>query len=187
MELSSDTSICYSSTLEIIIDDIYSSYLWNNGETSNSIVVDQAGTYFVTVTSETGCQVSDTINVGFIPLPYIDVGNILNLCSNDTINLVFSDDWISTLLLNFENGDTISENTPINIDAAGQYQIFVTDSLGCIGFDIFEVVEDLNPMQILNTHILVIYYQLLTFHIMLIILNGKYYIMKKLFKTQLKT
>ena len=144
--LSSDTSICYSSTLEIIIDDIYSSYLWNNGETSNSIVVDQAGTYFVTITSESGCQVSDSINVSFIPIPYIDVGSILNLCSNDTINLVFFDNWFSTLLLDFENGDTLSENSQIKIDSPGQYQIFVTDSLGCTGFDIFEVVEDLNPI-----------------------------------------
>ena len=113
--LSSDTSICYSSTLEIVVEDIYSSYVWNNGETSNSIVVDQAGTYHVTITSESGCQVSDSINVSFTPLPYIDVGNILNLCSNGTINLVFFDNWFSTLLLDFENGDTISENTPINI------------------------------------------------------------------------
>ena len=89
-------------SLEIIIDDIYSSYLWNNGETSNSIVVDQSGTYYVTITSEAGCQVSDSINVSFTPIPYIDVGNILNLCSNDTINLVFFDNWFSTLLLDFE-------------------------------------------------------------------------------------
>ena len=145
-ELSNDTSICYSSTLEIIIDDIYSSYQWNNGETSNSIVINQAGTYFVTVTNEFGCQLSDSINVSFTPLPYIDVESSFNLCPNDTINLVILDNWISTLLVNFENGDTISENTPINIETAGQYQLFVTDSLGCVGFDIFEVVEDYNPI-----------------------------------------
>ena len=40
---------------------IYFSYVWNNGETSNSIVVDQAGTYHVTITSESGCQVSEVL------------------------------------------------------------------------------------------------------------------------------
>ena len=67
------------------------------------------------------------------------------------------------LHLDFENGDTISENTPINIYTAGQYQLFVTDSLGCIGFDIFEVVEGLHPVANFEYSFSAIYSQQLTF------------------------
>ena len=40
-----------------------STYLWNTGEITNSIEVDQAGTYSVTITNATGCASNATFNV----------------------------------------------------------------------------------------------------------------------------
>ena len=42
-------------------------YLWNTGETTESITIDTNGVYFVTVTDSNGCVNSDTILSDFIP------------------------------------------------------------------------------------------------------------------------
>lgn len=39
-----------------------SSYLWNTGETTSAILVNQPGTYILVVTNSDGCTASDTIN-----------------------------------------------------------------------------------------------------------------------------
>ena len=139
-----DTGLCSSSTIEIAIDESYDSYLWSNGDTTNFIQISEAGTYFVTV-NHLGCQITDTINVSYLPIPYIDVGDVFNVCSGSFVDLEVADDWSSTLLIDFESGDTIFDNNLGSLANAGQYQLFVTDSEGCIGYDIFEIINSPLP------------------------------------------
>ncbi|HKR05483.1 MAG TPA: PKD domain-containing protein [Bacteroidia bacterium] len=49
-----------------------STYIWSNGATSQSIVVNAAGTYTVTITDPTGCTNSFYSNVSVNPLPVPD-------------------------------------------------------------------------------------------------------------------
>ena len=145
--LFSDTVLCSSSILDINIDDIYDSYLWNNGDTTNFIQINQAGSYFVTVSSS-GCFTTDTIVVEYLPLPYIDIGDIFYLCNDDSLDLELSNKWATTLLVDFETGDTIFKNNLNSLYNTGQYQISVTDSEGCTGYDIFEIID--SPLPIAN-------------------------------------
>lgn len=46
----------------------FSSYLWNTGETSQTIKVTKNGTYKVSVTNANGCESSDSISVFFVPI-----------------------------------------------------------------------------------------------------------------------
>ena len=46
-----DTNLCSSSTMKIFINNNYENYLWSTGDTTNSIQISQAGTYYVTVTN----------------------------------------------------------------------------------------------------------------------------------------
>lgn len=139
-----DTSLCSSSTLEIVINESYDSYLWSNGDTTNFIQINQAGTYFVTL-SYLGCQTTDTINVSYLPIPYVDVGDVFNVCSGSFVDLEVADGWSSTLLLDFESGDTIFDANLESLASPGQYQLVVTDSAGCIGYDIFEIINSPLP------------------------------------------
>ena len=53
----------------------YSSYVWNEGSTSNSIVISGAGVYSVTASDGVGCEGSDTIEV-FLNIPdQVDLGS----------------------------------------------------------------------------------------------------------------
>ena len=142
--LFSDTVLCSSLILDINIDDIYDSYLWNNGDTTNFIQINQAGSYFVTVSSS-GCFTTDTIVVEYLPLPYIDIGDIFYLCNDDSLDLELSNEWATTLLVDFETGDTIFKNNLNSLYNTGQYQISVTNSEGCTGYDIFEIIDSPLP------------------------------------------
>ena len=153
LNLLSDTNLCSSTSLNISVSNAFESYLWSNGDTTNMTQINQPGVYFVTV-SNLGCQTTDTINVTYSPLPYIDVGDVFYLCPDSYLDLELSDEWPSTLLIDFESSDTIFENAILNLTAPGQYQIIVTDSIGCIGYDVFEIVESSDPVANFNYTVL---------------------------------
>ena len=153
LNLLSDTNLCSSTSLNISVSNAFESYLWSNGDTTNMTQINQPGVYFVTV-SNLGCQTTDTINVTYSPLPYIDVGDVFYLCPDSYLDLELSDEWSSTLLIDFESSDTIFENAILNLTAPGQYQIIVTDSIGCIGYDVFEIVESSDPVANFNYTVL---------------------------------
>lgn len=53
----------------------FSSYLWSTGETTQSISVNNSGTYSVTVSSDIGCQYSSSVYVFY---DCLDVNNLLS-------------------------------------------------------------------------------------------------------------
>ena len=67
VNLGPDTSICPGLTGSILLtNNAFASgaYLWNTGETTNSILVNTPGYYWLTVTSPTGnCSVTDSLQV----------------------------------------------------------------------------------------------------------------------------
>ncbi len=60
--LGNDLSICQG-FVSINAGNPGSSYLWNTGATTQSILVNSGGSYFVTVTSVNACTSTDTINI----------------------------------------------------------------------------------------------------------------------------
>lgn len=58
-----DTTICrFAPVVLQTTSGGYDRYLWNTGDSSASILINQVGTYFVTVTKD-GCEASDTVEV----------------------------------------------------------------------------------------------------------------------------
>ena len=63
VNLGVDTTICKYKPVVLKTTNInYDSYVWSTGETTPTILVNQIGTYYVTVTNST-CEASDTIQV----------------------------------------------------------------------------------------------------------------------------
>ena len=63
VSLGADTTICkYKPVVLQTGNSNYDTYLWSTGETSASILVNQTGKYYVTVT-QSSCEASDTIIV----------------------------------------------------------------------------------------------------------------------------
>lgn len=68
-----------------IIHETGHTYLWNTGETTQTIDVTEAGNYTVTITSASGCTATAQIFVG---TPYaVDLGGDRTICQNETLRL----------------------------------------------------------------------------------------------------
>ena len=123
------------------------SYLWNNGQTTQSINNLTAGTYNYTVTDAKGCSFSDTVAI-FQPLTLLSSTTSFDsvLCfgtQTGTMSVSVSG-GISPYLYVWSNGATSSSYNNV---FAGTYTVSITDSLGCVISDIVNVLE---PTQISN-------------------------------------
>ena len=86
VDLGVDVVSCNGAT-HIIDPGEYESYIWSNDSTTQSIAVQVAGDYSVTVANRFGCTDSDTINVDFADNISVDLGSITTACDGTTIVL----------------------------------------------------------------------------------------------------
>ena len=128
-----DASICNGTSTTLTASSItYSSYLWNIGNTTNSINVSAPGTYIVTITNSDGCTTiaSSDVLSGAAPIVYI-TEDTLSICAGESGDLsVNQQTGVSYIWSNGTNGPT---STFLNSG-----NVFVTatmDSSGCTDID----------------------------------------------------
>ena len=101
-------------------------YLWNTGETAESIVIDSMGNYSVALTSIEGCKSTDTIQIlwagtpFYIPNAFTPNGDGLN----DSFKAIPRYDYVSKYYLSIYNrwGQRVYETTDINKGWDGTYK-----------------------------------------------------------------
>lgn len=115
---------------EIILNPgTFTSYLWQDGSTSQLLHTHILGQYHVLVTDDIGCEGRDTINVNEIyPLPANFVSGDTSICRGNLVVL---------LSQKFENylWSTGSTAQSIQVTRTGTYTVRVTDRYGCKGSD----------------------------------------------------
>lgn len=126
VDLGNDTMTC--GILVLDAGNPGSSYLWNTGQTTQTITVSQTGFYSVTVTNSGGCASTDSIFVLVNPTFSIDLGPDTLVC-----------DPIYQLSVNYSpasylwsTGDTTQS---IFVTSDGYYWVRVTDPNGCVQTD----------------------------------------------------
>ena len=67
LNLGSDTVFCEGEALTLTAGGNYAAYLWSDNSNSQSLIITQAGQYWLQVTSLNGCVFKDTIQVSLIP------------------------------------------------------------------------------------------------------------------------
>lgn len=113
----------------------FSSIVWSTGATSPSILVSESGTYSVQLTNSQGCIAMDTIVVNASSIPFVNISGSTIICSGNSTTLTATPGFNSYL---WSNGATTSS---LNVTAAGNYILTVTDSIGCSGIDVVDVIE----------------------------------------------
>ena len=121
--------------------DGFDSYLWNNGEITKSILVNESGEYWVKVTDNLGCSNSDTLNLTVNDLPIINLGNDTSICLNDDLTITANDN-VGYL---WSTGETTQS---ILVNESGEYWVKVTDNLGCSNLDTLNLT--VNNLPIIN-------------------------------------
>ncbi len=105
-------------------------YLWDNGNTTESIDSLCAGIYLVTVTDNIGCLVTDTATVlDDAPLPVVFTTQYSACNGTCTGEATATIAGLSGLSFNWSTGST---NAGVDSLCPGTYTVTITDSLGCI-------------------------------------------------------
>ncbi|MFN8255393.1 MAG: T9SS type A sorting domain-containing protein [Bacteroidales bacterium] len=126
-ELGPDTSVCAGAVLKSKKN--FKKYLWNTGETSNSIQVKEEGIYTLQTTDRYGCESSDTIKVNLRSKPVVELGPDTALCQGNKKIIVPRAGYTKYL---WENGSGEKDRV---VERTGKYRLQVTDSLGCTATD----------------------------------------------------
>ncbi len=108
-------------------------YQWSTGANSQSISVDESGTYTVTVTAAGGCTATDDITVNFGSGPYLNLGDVTQVtCDSITLNLS-QPNYPGYI---WSTGET----TPtIDVYVSGTYTVTATDAIGCTNSDVINI------------------------------------------------
>jgi len=138
INLGNDTAVCMQAKHTLRATVANATYLWQNGSTADTFNVFQPGVYWVKV-SRFGCSYSDTINVTYKPLPSLNLGPDISICTNQSIILQAGNPSIQSYLWN-----TGSTNNSISVAAAGNYWVQVTGTNQCINRD--TVLVSLKPL-----------------------------------------
>lgn len=138
---------CQGGSLLLDPGSNFTSYLWNDGDTSQIILVNVAGTYGLNAKDQYGCTTIDTFVVAAYPRPTADFGTIVNICAD------------SPLLLNGGTGysaylwDDGSTNQTFTADKPGTYWVRLTDSRNCTAIDTVHVVKVEIPANFLTNSV----------------------------------
>lgn len=148
--ISGSTFFCEGDSL-ILTSTFSNSYLWSNGDTTQSIVVKSSGNYVVTVTNESGCSAVSGIKTVFLqklPLASINPSTATINCSTPSV------------ILNASGGNTylwshnLGTNPSITVMPVltTTYSVTVTSSNGCTDTEeVTVIVDKLKPTALITS------------------------------------
>jgi hypothetical protein len=132
VDFPSDTTLCAGQTLVLDAGNVGSYYAWNTGEIGTDeqfYTVTAQGTYIVEVTDTIGCETVGIINVTAGANPIVNLGADVSICNGATVTLDAGSDG-TTYLWSDNSGDPT-----LDVTAAGNYSVTVTNDDGCSGTD----------------------------------------------------
>lgn len=142
VDLGENFDVCEGETATLTIPNTYASIEWSTNETSASITVDP-GSYSVTVQSADGCEATDNISIGQLPLPVFDLGADIIACETEPIFL--STPQIATW-------NTGEQALQIEALQSGTYSATI-DQNGCVFSDDITVTFFTNPFVELGSDV----------------------------------
>ncbi|MEO0731552.1 MAG: PKD domain-containing protein, partial [Bacteroidota bacterium] len=151
--------ICEGSSTTLSVDNVATyTYAWSTGATTNAIVVDEAGTYDVTITTTDGCErVIDAVEVQVVPLPDNSWKGNPYICDNGSTTLMslagasHTYEWT-----NLTNPGLIGTAPSYTVSYSGgalvqQIQLKVTSiDYGCVADTIIEVERFESPAPVVD-------------------------------------
>ena len=127
--IAGSSTICSGASSTLDGGSGYTNYLWSTGETAQTISVNLAGLYAVTVTNNNGCtgEASITEVIGNVLTPTISSNGSNSICQGSSVIL---DAGTGFNTYNWSNGAT---SQVIVVGSANSYSVSVSDLNGCTG------------------------------------------------------
>lgn len=111
VSLGADRSICAGSSVVLDAGSDGTSFLWSNNSTNQTLSVNAAGTYSVTVTNDDGCSNSDEIVISVQGVASV-AGITVAANSNSVTFTAQSPQNVTTYAWNFGDGNSITTTSP---------------------------------------------------------------------------
>ena len=111
------------------------SYLWSNGDTTQTITVNAAGNYSVIVTDSNTCSSQSQVTVTVFPNPTVFAGNDTGFCQSSSIQLCASGGVQYSWAPSFGVSDTTLACPTFGPTSSTTYTVVGTDTNGCSGID----------------------------------------------------
>lgn len=143
-DISGNLAFCPGDSVQLTASGGFSSYTWSGDIHSQSIKVDTAGTYTVSVVDANGCQGQNSVALIENPSPEPSITGDSQICNGDTTTLSAVESFSSYL---WSNNSTSSS---ISVDSAGTYSLVVTNAQGCEGSASYLVSQTPNPVPIIT-------------------------------------
>ena len=110
----------------------FDTYNWNTGETTPAISVSQAGWYKVKVSTNEGCELSDSVQLQ-VNKPIVDLGSDRTICKPET-TLLDAGSQFTTFLWS-----TSQTDPKITVSQSGNYAVEAINKFGCKAKDTVKV------------------------------------------------
>ncbi|MFA7274886.1 MAG: gliding motility-associated C-terminal domain-containing protein [Crocinitomicaceae bacterium] len=139
--LGPDTTICGTSVnFTLTAASGFDQYIWNTGDTTQSIQVTQPGVYSVNVNNE--CSLcNDSIVVSLQPPLTLELGNDTLVCVDGSFQFLVAPNYVNLGSYQWSNG----ENTPqITVNSPGVYSLEADYACGSL-YDTIVVVTEAKP------------------------------------------
>lgn len=84
--IGNDTNFCSGSTVILSPQTgTYTSYVWQDQSTGNTLTITSAGVYWLAVKDQNNCEARDTISLKNIITQKIDMPSLIRICDSDTL------------------------------------------------------------------------------------------------------
>ncbi|WP_020538986.1 gliding motility-associated C-terminal domain-containing protein [Lewinella cohaerens] len=131
---------CIGSSTTLSAGTGFATYMWSNGETTNSIIVDEPGTYTLNVTDAGGCEGTAMVDVIENALPTPAITGDLDYCAGLSTQLSATPGYVNY------TWSTSAPTTMITVNTPGAYSVTVEDDNGCINETSTTVIEQALPV-----------------------------------------
>jgi hypothetical protein len=146
LDLPNSINLCEGDSFEYTLPDA-DSWVWSTGENTQSVIIDEPGMIYVTVT-QGSCVEEDSIDIiSVVNPPEIDLGPDKYLCTGDTIEIA-SPTYSSQYRWHFNNDSLIGTGNSIEVTIEGLYSLTVLNGAGCSQYD--EINVYYNDFLIVN-------------------------------------
>ncbi len=125
--ISGGLSFCPGSSTTLTAPAGYAGYLWSTNQTTQSIPIQQAGTYQLTITNAQGCTASNSATVTALPAAVVNISGDQSFCAGKSATL---DAGAGFATYTWNTGQTAQS---ISVSQGGSYVVTVTNAQGCSG------------------------------------------------------
>lgn len=120
--LGNDTTLYYGQNLILDAANNLSIYKWQDGSTNATYKVTTPGRYWVMVSNNSGCSISDTINVKYDQLINVNLPKDTSICVGQSVKL---DATLDGATYKWSTGNTSSS---ITVNVTGLYWVEITNA-----------------------------------------------------------